>query len=67
MVHDRLLDDFHAIDDVLPTTTTETVLILYEGFAPLDAWLHSVEAAILSRRLVSAGHASARDHARHRI
>ena len=27
-VQDRLLDDFPAIDDVLPTTTTATILIV---------------------------------------
>jgi hypothetical protein len=37
VVHHRLLDDFPAIDDVLPTITTETELIVYEGSAPLDA------------------------------
>lgn len=34
LVHDRLLDEFLAIDDVLPTTTTATILIVYEGPAP---------------------------------
>jgi hypothetical protein len=28
IVHDRLLDDFPLVDDVLPTTTPETLLIL---------------------------------------
>jgi hypothetical protein len=30
-VHDRLLDDFPAIDDVLPTTMVATLLIAYRG------------------------------------
>jgi hypothetical protein len=53
-VHDRLLDDFPAIDDVLPTTMVATVLIVYEGCAHVDAWLDSIDEAILSRRLTSA-------------
>jgi hypothetical protein len=48
-VHDRLLDDFPAIDDVLPTTMTATVLIVYEGSAQIDGWLDSIDEAILSR------------------
>lgn len=50
-VHDRLLDDFPAIDDVLPTTMPATVLIVYRGSARLDAWLQSIDEAVLGRRL----------------
>lgn len=51
VVHDRLLDDFSAIDDVLPTTMTGTILIVYRGRAQLDGWLDSIDAAILGTRL----------------
>ena len=54
-VHDRLLDDFSTIDDVLPTTTPATILIVYEGAAQIDSWLDSIAEAILSRRLRRAG------------
>ena len=43
-VHDRLLDDFPAIDDVLPTTTMATILIVYEGAARNDGWFDRVKA-----------------------
>ena len=49
-VHDRLLDDFAAIDDVLPTTMVATVVIVYSGSAEVDRWLASIEAALLIRR-----------------
>jgi hypothetical protein len=55
-VHDRLLDDFPAVDDVLPTTAVGTVLIVYRGFAQVDGWLGSIDEAVLSRRLRTAGH-----------
>jgi hypothetical protein len=55
LVHDRLLDDFPAIDDVLPTTTTATILIVYEGSAQIDGWLESIDEAVLSRRLQTIG------------
>ena len=67
MVHDRLLDDFPAIDDVLATTTTATILIVYEGSAQIDGWLDSIDEAILSRRLGSAGHISVGENARLRV
>lgn len=51
LVHDRLLDDFPAIDDVLPTTTAGTILIVYRGGAQPDGWLESIDAAILGTRL----------------
>lgn len=46
-VHDRLLDEFPAIDDVLPTTMVATVLIVYRGSAQVDGWLDSIEEALL--------------------
>jgi hypothetical protein len=56
-VHDRLLDDFPRVTDVLATTMTATLLIVHEGDADVDAWLEGISDAILSRRL-SAGNAS---------
>jgi hypothetical protein len=50
-VHDRLLDDFPAVNDVLATTMPATVLIVYEGTAEVDAWLDGVGEAVLGRRL----------------
>jgi hypothetical protein len=64
VVHDRLLDDFPAIDDVLATTTTATLLIVYEGSAQIDGWLDSIDEAILSHRLRCAGHNSVGANAR---
>jgi hypothetical protein len=55
-VHDRLLDDFPGITDVLATTMTATLLIVHEGEADVDAWLEGISDGILSRRL-SAGNA----------
>jgi hypothetical protein len=56
-VHDRLLDDFPGITDVLATTMTATLLIVHEGDADVDAWLEGITDGILSRRL-RAGNAS---------
>lgn len=53
-VHDRLLDDFDEIEDVLATTMPGTLLILYGGDPEVDGWLDGVSEAVLSRRL-SAG------------
>jgi hypothetical protein len=55
-VHDRLLDDFPQIRDVLATTLPETLLIVYEGDDDIDAWLEGMSDGILSRRM-SAGNA----------
>jgi hypothetical protein len=55
-VHDRLLDDFPGITEVLATTMTATLLIVHEGEADVDAWLEGISDGILSRRL-SAGNA----------
>jgi hypothetical protein len=49
-VRDRLLDDFPAVDDVLPTTMVATLLIVYRGSALLDRWLYSIDQALLGRR-----------------
>jgi hypothetical protein len=50
-VHDRLLDDFAQIEDVLATTMAETLLIAYYGVPDVDGWLEGVTEAVLSRRL----------------
>ena len=52
-VHDRLVDEFPDITDVLATTIPETVLIVYEGRADIDAWLEAVTEAILLRRITT--------------
>ncbi len=53
-VHDRLLDDFPAIDDVLPTTMAATLLVVYRGFAQVDRWLRSVDEAVLGPDVLGA-------------
>lgn len=49
-IHDRLLDDFAGIDDVLPTTMPATLLIVYRGAAQVDGWLDSIHVAVDHRR-----------------
>ncbi len=51
LVHDRLLDDFPTVDDVLPTTAPETLLIVYRGRAAIDEWLDALSAGLLHRRI----------------
>ena len=53
-VHERLLDEFPQVTDVLATTMTATLLIVHQGDADIDAWLDGVSDAILSRRLSAA-------------
>jgi hypothetical protein len=50
-VHDRLLDEFTAITDVLATTIPETVLIVHEGCADGDAWLRGIDEELTFRQL----------------
>jgi hypothetical protein len=50
IVHDRLLDDFPGVDDVLPTTSPETLLIVYRGRAEIDAWLEALSDGVLHQR-----------------
>jgi hypothetical protein len=50
IVHNRLLDDFPHVDDVLPTTTPETLLIVYRGPAEIDDWLGALSEGLLHRR-----------------
>lgn len=51
LVHDRLLDEFPQVTDVLATTMKATILIVYEDAAPGDAdrWLNTVSETILHR------------------
>jgi hypothetical protein len=51
-VHDRLLDEFPEVTDVLATTIKETILVVHEQAAPEDAgrWLDTVNETILYRR-----------------
>jgi hypothetical protein len=53
-VHDRLLDDFPHVIDVLATTIAATLLIVYEGDADIDGWLAGVSDGVLSRRISAA-------------
>jgi hypothetical protein len=55
IVHDRLLDDFPKVDDVLPTTTPETLLIVYRGRAHIDEWLDAASEGVLLRRTRAGG------------
>ena len=55
IVHDRLLDDFPDVDDVLPTTTPETLLIVYRGPAQIDEWLDAMSEGVLLRRIRARG------------
>jgi hypothetical protein len=55
IVHDRLLDDFEKVDDVLPTTTPETLLIVYRGRAHVDEWLDALSEAVLLRAMRASG------------
>ena len=55
IVHDRLLDDFPRVDDVLPTTTPATVLVVYRGRADVDQWLDVLSEAVLLRRMRAGG------------
>jgi hypothetical protein len=51
LVHDRLLDDFPEVTDVLATTMPETILILHEDAATIDPgrWLDTVSETIFTR------------------
>jgi hypothetical protein len=57
LVHDRLLDEFPEVTDVLATTMKETILVVHEHSAPGDAgrWLDTVSETLLSRRRSHAG------------
>ena len=57
IVHDRLLDDFSKVNDVLPTTTPDTLLIVYRGRPHADAWLDAISETVLIRRARAAARA----------
>jgi hypothetical protein len=48
-VHDRMLDDFPCVGDVLATTINATVLVLYEGRPQVDRWLESITSSVSAR------------------
>jgi len=50
LIHDRLLDEFSEVTDVLPTTMQGTILIVYEGSDDAGAWLKTVSETILNFR-----------------
>jgi hypothetical protein len=50
LVHDRLLDEFPEVTDVLATTTKGTILIVYEGSGDAGAWLETISETILNFR-----------------
>jgi hypothetical protein len=50
LIHDRLLDEFSEVTDVLPTTMKSTILIVYEGSDDAGAWLETVSETILHFR-----------------
>ena len=50
LIHDRLLDTFSEVTDVLPTTMTGTILIVYEGSDDAVAWLETMSETILHLR-----------------
>jgi hypothetical protein len=50
VLHDRLLDEFPAMSDVLATTITATILIVYAGAPDADAWLESITETVLGLR-----------------
>ena len=51
LVHDRLLDEFPEVTDVLATTMSETILVVHERAASGDAsrWLDTVSETLLHR------------------
>ncbi|HUE28421.1 MAG TPA: hypothetical protein VMP89_16720 [Solirubrobacteraceae bacterium] len=50
VLHDRLLDEFPGVTDVLATTVTGTILIVYEGVAEGDAWLETISETVVGLR-----------------
>jgi hypothetical protein len=50
VIHDRLLDEFPEVTDVLATTMKGTILIVYEGAADGDAWIETASETILGVR-----------------
>jgi len=59
VLHDRLLDDFPAVSDVLATTIEATILIVYAGPADADAWLETITKTVLGLRQRARGSTAA--------
>jgi hypothetical protein len=57
VVHDRLLDEFSDVHDVLATTMEGTLLIAYTGAADPDGWLDTMSQTVLHVRARSPRHA----------
>jgi hypothetical protein len=66
LVHDRLLDEFPQVTDVLATTMRGTILIVHEAPADADAWLETVSETILDFRHIGPATASRHSAARGR-
>jgi hypothetical protein len=49
-VHDRLLDEFQEVTDVLATTMKGTILIVYRGTGDAGAWLETISETIVEFR-----------------
>ena len=75
LVHDRLLDEFPEVTDVLATTMKGTILVTYEHATPADVsrWFDTISDTVLycrrgrsTPRLVTQGHCGqvARDRRR---
>jgi hypothetical protein len=67
-VHDRLLDEFPEVTEVLATTIEETILVVHEPPAPenADRWLDAVGETILYRRQCRRTESPGGQWARHR-
>jgi hypothetical protein len=50
VAHDRLLDEFPEVRDVLATTIEGTLLIVYTGTADPDGWLDAMSRTVLYLR-----------------
>ena len=59
VLHDRLLDEFPAVSDVLATTIGATILIVYAGRTDADAWLETIAETVLGLRQRARGSTAA--------
>jgi len=50
VAHDRLLDEFPGVCDVLATTMQGTLLIVYTGTPDPDGWLDAISQTVLYLR-----------------
>jgi hypothetical protein len=59
LIHDRLLDEFSEVTDVLPTTMKGTILIVYEGSDNAGSWIETMSETIVHfRSQIRAGQTS---------